>query len=68
MKASKTWKAINALMQIILRMRTEMKQQKRYEKADGIRKELEAVGFEIKDQKNGSMEWSITTYEYKSII
>ena len=45
---------IDELMQIVLTLRNEAKTNKDYQKADTIRKQLLAAGFEIKDGKEGT--------------
>ena len=48
---------IDALMQMILKVRTEAKANKDFSTSDKIRDELAAIGFKIKDEKAGTS-WS----------
>ena len=50
--------AYKAVVDMVLNMRLEAKAEKDWAKADRIRNELTALGFEIKDRKDG-FEWSI---------
>ncbi|MEY4594388.1 MAG: hypothetical protein RIQ47_798 [Bacteroidota bacterium] len=45
---------IDALMQMILKVRTEAKMNKDFSTSDKIRDELFAIGFKIKDEKSGT--------------
>ena len=49
--------SVDGLMQFILRLRTEAKARKDFSTSDEIRDELNKLGYEIKDGKNGT-EWN----------
>lgn len=50
--------ALNGVMQMLLDMRAKAKADKNFELSDQIREQLSALGFEIKDGKEGST-WSV---------
>jgi len=45
---------IDALLQMILKVRTDAKANKDFSTSDKIRDELAAIGFKIKDEKSGT--------------
>jgi cysteinyl-tRNA synthetase len=59
---TKTGKMISEVMDIILKQRMEYRNKKNYIKSDEIRKDLENIGFKIKDESNNGTSWSINLY------
>ncbi|MCX8081545.1 MAG: cysteine--tRNA ligase [Bacteroidia bacterium] len=57
-QSSKTNETISKLMEIILEIRREAKEQKNYALSDRLRNKLSAAGIQIKDHKDGTS-WNI---------
>ena len=49
---------LDGVMQMVLRVRAEAKTKKDFATSDKIRDELAALGFKIKDEKDGTTSWT----------
>ena len=57
--ASTDDKKLDAVLQLLVNIRKEAKLKKDYQTSDRIRNELAAAGVLLKDEKDGSVSWSI---------
>ena len=49
---------LEGIMELVISIRKEAKEKKDYVTSDKIRKELTSIGIELKDEKDGSVNWS----------
>jgi cysteinyl-tRNA synthetase len=52
-------KKMEGVMQLLINIRKEAKAKKDYQTSDRIRKELATLGVQLKDEKDGSVSWSM---------
>ena len=50
---------LDGVMQLVADIRKEAKSKKDFQTSDKIRKQLSILGIEMKDEKDGSISWSV---------
>jgi len=51
---------LKGIMQVLIELRKEARAKKDWATSDKIRNQLSEIGIQLKDEKNGSMSWSLS--------